>query len=1244
MCLEPNPPLEPLGLYDLSPDERETFTGSVNSQLKAPNTTGQRDGQHRDISGARKMSFSQGHNAGNVSSPLSARPFGRRRDTNESFPFPKDSGASPSATKLSKDDPLSGLPAPLVRRRTDLKDASSDRGSGEGAQENEEDTSSGPFGLSRRMSGPLSAGLNGPASPWSIGGLGPGPLGSANAPTTTQRRPGAASRSESRFKNLMHRESMENASGLGTLNEDVSRRQGNEDRTLSRESDHDPQGRPVGSAALGGAHDDGLLNDLGPQNFGITRTQTYPERSSTQFQLGAESSFMDQRSPFQNQHHSEEPSSPTYTNPYQSPEHNPSKLNDYGTGDLDMSNLHLPGLGGMSSAPGMRGSSAFDASPLDRNQALPSATQRGFTGLGGLGTLPATNNAAQWPTSLESGTPGRDHAFSGFGDTRGSSEGLQGHAFPGLGGLGSYGMEGLNDSGKGPNANRLGSLFPSGMQEQMSGHEASHFAERSRGGYDPFSARPNELNGPPRGAFSGDRDSSYEQSQAHLHEALDEQAEFPDPQAEGLRQRYSPEGLSGQRPAGSHIQRRTSTDYDQPGSQPPAAQQKTMVMPDRIRWIYRDPQGKTQGPWSGLEMHDWYRAGFFSPELLVKKVEDADYEPLAQLIRRIGNSREPFLVPQIGIPGPPSGQASWPVQPPPPTAPTTTSSAPSAQPPFASSFPSFGTTLTAEQQNALERRKQEEQYLMARQKEHLAQQQLLAKQRSVPGSAGLQNLSQQQSLQHHSSVQSLQSQPSYGSMAAQGGGSSNNRAFSGAFGQGAGPLSSNFDRSSDEQEDSVFARLEPNQQGVPDVSHLSQEHHAFSEAVQDDERIANMLADRAHLQEQAEAEQLMREQSNAYGVDADRLQQFHHLRQQGQHELPQKDSEQDFAEQRFGIGYRTQGPSDRVEHQEHKLTLTEQVQKAASSKQSPSSASNSPWANKIDKPIAESHPTSGTSSPLPAPAARRNGRQSVADALAAESSKPSSPAVETPSTSVAPWAAQASEGTHKQPSLKEIQEAEARRAAKREEEQASIRRAALERELANQPIAPAPGLPSSSTWANTEGVTSPSAAGPSAWAKANTKTVATPGGSKKTLQQIQKEEEALAKKQKAATAAATSVHGNTASGASSVAQAVSAGKRYADLAGRAPAPASGASGAWTTVGAGGKVKTPITPTPPNPSRTTTSGLLNNLPASTTTKRPPGLAHTNSSASTITAYDEFKKWAVGELRSDLNKGVDGMFIS
>ncbi|CRK34046.1 hypothetical protein BN1708_019377, partial [Verticillium longisporum] len=92
----------------------------------------------------------------------------------------------------------------------------------------------------------------------------------------------------------------------------------------------------------------------------------------------------------------------------------------------------------------------------------------------------------------------------------------------------------------------------------------------------------------------------------------------------------------------------------------PSNQQRQMVMPDRMRWVYLDPQGQIQGPFTGLEMNDWYKANFFTPDLRVKKVEDSDFEPLGQLIRRIGNSREPFLVPQIGVPhGPPSANGPF---------------------------------------------------------------------------------------------------------------------------------------------------------------------------------------------------------------------------------------------------------------------------------------------------------------------------------------------------------------------------------------------------------------------------------------------------------------------------------------------------------------------------------------------------------------------------------------------------------
>ena len=77
------------------------------------------------------------------------------------------------------------------------------------------------------------------------------------------------------------------------------------------------------------------------------------------------------------------------------------------------------------------------------------------------------------------------------------------------------------------------------------------------------------------------------------------------------------------------------------GQSPP--HQQTMAMPDRKQWYYRDPQGRTQGPWWGREMQDWYEAGYFTPELLVKKEEDVYFEPLGQLVRRIRNAREPFL-------------------------------------------------------------------------------------------------------------------------------------------------------------------------------------------------------------------------------------------------------------------------------------------------------------------------------------------------------------------------------------------------------------------------------------------------------------------------------------------------------------------------------------------------------------------------------------------------------------------------
>lgn len=319
------------------------------------------------------------------------------------------------------------------------------------------------------------------------------------------------------------------------------------------------------------------------------------------------------------------------------------------------------------------------------------------------------------------------------------------------------------------------------------------------------------------------------------------------------------------------------------------------------------------------------------------------------------------------------------------------------------------------------------------------------------------------------------------------------------------------------------------------------------------------------------------------------------------------------------------------------LTLTEQVQQAA--KESPATATHSPWA-KVDRPITESHPVSQTSSPLPAPAARRSGGQSVADALAAGSSPShASPLTEIANVSVAPWAKESADAT-KQPSLKEIQEAEARRAAKQEEIQTAMRRAAREKEVAAQPVAPATGLPSTSSWGSGEALPSPSVAGPSAWAKTTSIKPATgTAAAKNTLQQIQKEEEASRRRVLAAVASAKSV-------TNSPTTAIPAGKRYADLAGGsvAQAPPGIVASAWTTVGASGKPKTPATPTFPAAGlRTASVDAASNATAAPKTKPTVAPLRTNVPAS-FTAQDDFKKWAVSELRPDLKKGIQGTCLT
>ena len=320
------------------------------------------------------------------------------------------------------------------------------------------------------------------------------------------------------------------------------------------------------------------------------------------------------------------------------------------------------------------------------------------------------------------------------------------------------------------------------------------------------------------------------------------------------------------------------------------------------------------------------------------------------------------------------------------------------------------------------------------------------------------------------------------------------------------------------------------------------------------------------------------------------------------------------------------------------LSLTEQVQKAASAKQSPAVQAESAW-TKVNTGVPMPFPPPReTNTPLPAPTAQR-GRSDLAETLNMGTRSRSESLENVTTPSVAPWAKEPTEAS-KGPSLREIQEAEAKKAAKLEEAALAARRAAAELELRNQPavVLPAPGLPTSSTWA-ASGSPAPSAVAGAAWAKAvpakTTTPLASTAASKKTLADIQKEEES--RKAKLAAAAAAALPPGQAVG----------GKRYADLASKPNVqPAAMSGGAWSTVGASGKVKGGASVTATSQAQVTARSVsTTTVPAIASKVTKPTMTATRTVSSIGTsnvnaANAEFMKWAHLSLDGKLNDGING----
>ena len=1165
-----------------------------------------KDGSGNTPIGARKTSVSAYSNASGTLS----RPGTRRRDTSDSFTA-ANGLLSPTESKTFFQQNAATPPPALLRRRTDFKEEEDPSPEQRELAKDEGGDSHAAFGSLRRIgTAPVSQGIGASAtSPWSAGpsssGFGNmGSFGSFNVPSAqdSEKRPGFGSaRGSSRFKDLLAKTSTEDMSTLGKdkvafsgleklpeEDTEAAARMRDMFRTRPNRSETNPYDDAparTGSAAMSASQDGGAsihgIESMGFSAFGSAARDYGGDGYTNQTRYSAN-----------------EPLSPANTNPYQSPPGPRHDDEEHQTNDAPQQSL--PPFGGARR-------NLFDTEP----------TNRAFGGLPGFGPWSSAGLGSGTSARAVSSSAFADPIFSPLSDLQSPSAGLGGGFFGGGGG--AFGAPGRSS--------RLGAMFPPAMQEQMRSEARSDLPP-------PFSSRPESAHQDigPRDPF----DSTFARGSGAFGGLED-----ATPRAsEGAPGFGAPGGSGIQQPVGApSAGQRASTGSDpelaqavQDGSMP-AAQQRQMVMPDRMRWIYRDPQGTIQGPWSGLEMHDWFKAGFFTAELLVKKVEDTDFEPLAQLVRRIGNSREPFLVPQIGVPHGPSSTTTWPN---PATAAQGPAPPPSgnAQPPFASAFPSFGTTLTAEQQNALERRKQEEQYLMARQKEHLAQQQVFMRQQQIQtGPHGA-----QQGLQHHSSQHSLHSQPSFGSIA-----SPHPAPFQSPMPQipshqpiGPPPTSSGSQAPQFGREEglpSFMDRLSFNERmSFPHGAPLG----APGEGVPG---MTQTLQDRARLQQQQQQSDMRAHQDAFLGPQGrnDRLEEFNELRGQAEVGLPAPEhvlptpigaqrnvDEQNKQPAPIGHSSAVSRPAP-FSRQDDKASLTEQIQRTAE------------WQEQ--QPL-QFPPQSIT--PLPAPTAQRN-RKHVADNLVPEPRSETQTPVETPSTSLAPWAQQPAEGL-RGPSLKEIQEAEAKKAAEAEALAAEVRRIAAEQEriaAANLPP-PAPGLPLSSTWGQTSSPGTPTtASAPSAWgSKPAVKQVASNTG-KKTLAQIQKEEEARKKRQVAAVAATAAQAQNTAVGIQ--------GTRYADLAGKSATASSPttvpsvnpSTAAWTTVGSGGKAKAPagapatIVATPqPGLARAVSGSAPAKKPSLTTAKSSTGL-----SADKQHAEAEFRKWLRGQLSKNLNRGIE-----
>lgn len=121
------------------------------------------------------------------------------------------------------------------------------------------------------------------------------------------------------------------------------------------------------------------------------------------------------------------------------------------------------------------------------------------------------------------------------------------------------------------------------------------------------------------------------------------QAGISGPQAQTPTRRETVEGLEilARR---SPVQEKSMAQLQMQMPQQPASRMHAPASrPESIEWCYRDPSGQVQGPFSAIQMQEWYKQRYFTESLLVRRIDATDYETLGGMIIRLGDAQTPFF-------------------------------------------------------------------------------------------------------------------------------------------------------------------------------------------------------------------------------------------------------------------------------------------------------------------------------------------------------------------------------------------------------------------------------------------------------------------------------------------------------------------------------------------------------------------------------------------------------------------------